>query len=391
MQYSTRILSCNKQGDCYLVELEECRFYPDGSGGQLGDRGKIGDANVLEVLKSDEAVVLKVDRELELNREYVVEIDENRRFDIAQQHTAQHILTRAFEDLFDLHTVGFHMGEEVSTIDLDTSVIDWNIIEKAENLSNSIIWQDLPVEIILEDYENIKKYNVRKISEKIKDYEKIRLVKIGDFDTNPCGGFHVDRTGKIGMVKVVGFEKVKGKYMRLGYIAGERVLKYIRDFEERERKLFELTKASKNDLIAKIQKLSGESAQAKKKTAFLVEELKDKVVEELINNPIAFENFNLYFYSGITELIEVLASVFQKREGSIFIGFDTLKNSVVITSTVETSGAGDIVREILKVFDGKGGGSKKRANVILTRLTVEDVEKIKNNVVDLLKSEKIDN
>lgn len=386
MQYTTRVLDCKKQGDFYLVKLERCEFYPDGSGGQLGDRGKIGDANVLEVLKSDETVVLKVDRELELNREYMVEIDENRRFDISQQHTAQHILSRAFEDLFNLHTVGFHMGEEVSTIDLDTSVISWNTIEKAENLSNDIVWQDLSVEIILEDYENIEKYNIRKISEKIKDYEKIRLVKIGDFDTNPCGGFHVDRTGKIGMIKVISFEKVKGKYMRLEYIAGGRVLRYVRDFEERERKLFELTKASKNDLISKVQKLSDDSKEAKKKISLLVEELKDKVVENLLSNPVVFESFNVYFYSGITELIEVVASVFQKREKSIFVGFDILKNSVAITSTVEMFGAGDIAREILKIFDGKGGGSKNRANVVLTRLTVEDIEKIKSNVIDLFKS-----
>ncbi|MCD6545695.1 MAG: alanyl-tRNA editing protein [Thermotogae bacterium] len=388
MRYTTKVLKCRRIGDSYSVELEKCEFYPDGAGGQLGDRGKVGKSNVLEVIRENGRTILKVDKELESNKEYTVEISENRRFDIAQQHTAQHILSRAFENLFNLQTVGFHMGEEISTIDLNTLSIDWSMVEKAEDLSNEIIWKDLTVEIIFEDFENLEKYDLRKISEKIKKLEKVRLVKIGDFDVNACGGFHVESTGQIGLVKVIHFEKVKGKYTRLEYIAGKRILNYIRTLEGRERKLFEITKASKDDLITKVQKLLDNSKDQKKKITYLVEDLKKKVVLELENNSIVINDIKVYTYSSTTELIEVLASIFQKKEKSIFLGFDLFKNFVIITCNNDELGANDLIKEILKNFEGKGGGSKKRANVVLQKkLTIEDIEKIVNDILDFIKQQ----
>lgn len=387
MLYKTRITEIKKQRDFYFIELERCEFYPDGAGGQLGDRGKIGDVNVLEVVKSDGKTKLKIDRELEKNKEYLVEIFDERRLDIAQQHTAQHILSRAFENLFDFSTVSFHMGEETSTIDLDTSFIDWNIVQKAEDLSNEIVWKNLPVETIYEKPENLNKYNLRKVSEKIRDLEEIRLIKIGDFDICACGGFHVDNTGEVGLIKVLHFEKVKGKYMRLEYVAGKRALNSFRDFTHREKKLFEITKAAKDDLIVKVQKLFNETKEQKKKVSILVEELKERVLKELENNSIDIKNFKVYSYTSITEFIEVLSSVFQKYENSVFIGFDLIRNSIVVVCSVKSLNASKIAEKLMTHFGGKGGGSSKRANImLLNRLTKESINQILEKTLKILKS-----
>jgi len=385
--YKTKVIEVEKRGNFYFIELEKCEFYPDGAGGQLGDRGKINGVNVLEVVRDNGRTKLKVDGKLEKNKEYSVEIFDERRFDIAQQHTAQHILSRAFEDLVNLSTVSFHMGEKISTIDLDTSFIDWTIVEKAEKLSNEVVWKNLPVEVIYEEPDNLEKYKLRKISEKIKNFEKIRLIKIGDFDVCACGGFHVGNTGQVGLIKILHFEKVKGKYMRLEYVAGKRALDFFKSFIDRERKLFEVTKATKDDLILKVQKLFNETKEQRKKITLLVEDLKEKVLKELEDNAIGMNNLKVYSYSSTTELIEILASVFQKIENSTFIGFDIIRNSVIIVCNSKNLNAGEISRELTKHFNGKGGGSQKRANVLFQKvLTPEIINKVKKRLLEFLES-----
>ena len=135
MSEKVKVIKVIKEGDIYFATIENNPFYPDGKGGQLGDRGKIDTVDVLNTPET--GVVLSK----HLNPgEYFYEIDEKRRFDIAQQHTAQHILSAAFERIASLKTVSFKMGEEYSTIDLDEQNIGEEMLNKAEELSNDIIF-----------------------------------------------------------------------------------------------------------------------------------------------------------------------------------------------------------------------------------------------------------
>jgi len=101
--------------------MEKTLFYPDSEGGQLGDRGKIGNANVLKVYRDDSGVVVHEVSEPVSEASGQVEclIDGLRRLDIAQQHTAQHLLSADIFNLYGYQTVGFAMGEAYSTIDID--------------------------------------------------------------------------------------------------------------------------------------------------------------------------------------------------------------------------------------------------------------------------------
>ena len=95
-------------------EVLNSPFYVDGKGGQLGDRGTIAEANIVEVKEN----IVILDKNLE-DGEYTYSIDEKRQEDIRQQHTAQHIFSAEAYNNFGLNTVGFRMAEEYTTVDLD--------------------------------------------------------------------------------------------------------------------------------------------------------------------------------------------------------------------------------------------------------------------------------
>lgn len=146
----------------FFAVSDQSPFYPDGKGGQLGDRGKIGPANVLRVLEgSEQEVVHILDRFIEPGQ-YDCVIDQSRQRDIATQHTAQHILSACFLTVAQAKTVSFHMGEESSTIDLDMPQLTVETLNAAEELANEIVRKCVTVEILELDREEAQSMHLRK-------------------------------------------------------------------------------------------------------------------------------------------------------------------------------------------------------------------------------------
>ncbi len=243
---STRVKNYFQKDGRHFIELEENPFYEDGAGGQIGDRGFIDEARVLYV--SD---LIEIDRPLSVGSTVEIKIDVERRREIARQHTAQHIISAVIEKDYGAKTVGFHMGEEDTTIDLDGT---FNI-EETENASNEIVFSNLKVEEIILTPEEVSKYELRKdLSEKAIKSGNVRLIKIEDFDLNACGGFHVGSTSEIGIIKITHSERVKGGLTRIWFVAGKRAL---RDYQMKSEVLYESAKifdASWMDLRSRIQK-----------------------------------------------------------------------------------------------------------------------------------------
>ena len=130
-----------KKNSDKTYEILNSPFYIDGKGGQLGDRGTISDANIIEV--KELLVILNTNLE---DGEHAYFIDEKRREDISQQHTAQHIFSAEAYNNFGLNTVGFRMAEEYTTVDLDQKDISKEIIDKLEELVNKDIKADIVIE-----------------------------------------------------------------------------------------------------------------------------------------------------------------------------------------------------------------------------------------------------
>jgi len=184
--YLTRFTACvlehgSYQGQAFVV-LDQTGFYPT-SGGQPFDRGILGDARVVnvELRDGDDAVLHILDGpRVDQLDEVVGEIDWERRFDHMQQHTGQHILSQAFIQVADAATVSFHLGAESATIDLDGAQrLSPADMQQAEQLSNTIVWDDRPVTARIFKPEELADLPLRKPPAVAGD---VRLIQVADFD-----------------------------------------------------------------------------------------------------------------------------------------------------------------------------------------------------------------
>jgi alanyl-tRNA synthetase len=219
-QFTARVVERLTFDDRPALVLDKTFFYP-ASGGQPFDTGRIAGATVVEVATrdSDKAVVHLLNRPLEAG-EVNCEVDWGRRFDHMQQHTGQHILSQAFLRVARAETVSFHLGLESVTIDLNVEKLLPAAIDEAEDIANEAVTGNLPVRAWFPTADELSRLPLRKTP----DVDgPLRVVAIGDFDYNACGGTHVANTGEVGLIKILKLEREK-KGARVEFRCGARAL-----------------------------------------------------------------------------------------------------------------------------------------------------------------------
>jgi alanyl-tRNA synthetase len=208
------------------VVLGRTYFYPTG-GGQPCDLGTISDAKVVEVVTrpEDDAVIHILSAPVDADM-VSCHIDWERRFDHMQQHTGQHILSQAVLHVADADTIGFHLGAEESTIDLDVTSLLPAAMDSVEDLSNQIIYEDRPIHIRFLPPEELDPMALRRAPD-VSPTEGLRVVEIEGFDRVTCGGTHAARTGAVGIIKIIRLDK-RGQNIRVVFRAGWRALRDYR-------------------------------------------------------------------------------------------------------------------------------------------------------------------
>lgn len=215
--------------------LEGTYFYPT-SGGQPYDSGTINGSNVVNVLvrPGDGAILHVLDIPIRAKR-ISAEIDWNRRFDHMQQHSGQHILSQAFLKDLGAGTVSFHLGADTSTIDLDLVQMDEEGASSVEQIANQIVWENRAVENRTVTQQEALEIPMRKKAPV--EGGSLRLVMITDFDISACGGTHVARTGEVGLIKIVGWERRRNQ-IRAEFVCGSRALS---DYREKNQVVLDLS------------------------------------------------------------------------------------------------------------------------------------------------------
>lgn len=201
--------------------LDRTAFYPT-SGGQPHDRGTLNGIPVLEVREEREEIL----HILEGEPAGVVlqgEVEWEQRFDHMQQHTGQHILSQAFERR-GAATSSFHIGEEVSTIDLDRPPFSPEELAQVEDEANAVVFEDRPVRTYFVTPDELSRLPLRK---RPAGYERVRIVEVEEYDWSPCGGTHCTRTGQVGPIRIIHSER-RGAETRVIFLCGWRALRDAR-------------------------------------------------------------------------------------------------------------------------------------------------------------------
>jgi len=271
------------RGDLAVVTLDRTAFYPS-SGGQPFDTGLLGASRVVDVVDEEDGSVVHVVEHagdagapsLQAGASVHGEIDWPRRFDHMQQHTGQHVLSAAFDHLFNVRTVSFHLGAAVSTIDLAREMSAAEIAA-AEAEANRIVWEDRPVGIRFATAEEAAAMPLRKEPAR---GGTLRLIDVEGFDLSACGGTHVARTGGIGVIAVASWERFKGG-QRLSFLCGGRALGGYHALRDSVASAVRLLSVLPAELPQTIERLQGEAKAQQRLLGGLQTELARYRAEEL--------------------------------------------------------------------------------------------------------------
>jgi alanyl-tRNA synthetase len=268
------------EGNPALV-LDRTCFYPE-SGGQPCDRGTLEGVEVLQVLEAD-GVILHVLREDVRAGSVRGLIDWPTRFDHMQQHTGQHILSQAFFEILKGETVGFHLGPEVSTLEIGLRTLSDEDLDRVEVRANAVVWEDREVKTYFVPEEKIDTVPLRRPPKK---QGLLRIVEVAGYDYSACGGTHCRRSGEVGLIKVLGIEKIRGR-VRFEFLCGGRALA---DFRMKDRGLRAIAASFSvlpRDAAAQVEKLAAESKTMKKRARRLEERLASFDAQEIIRGASA--------------------------------------------------------------------------------------------------------
>jgi alanyl-tRNA synthetase len=206
--------------------LDRTAFYPTGGGqphdtGVLRPAGALEDVPVVDVVEreSDGAVVHLLTVPLQADQ-IEGQVDWHRRSDLMQQHTGQHILSAAFLARFDANTVGFHLSDDYSTIDLDRAPMSTEDLTEVEALANAIVFENRQAVARFVPDGEVPNLPLRKA---LIHQGPVRVVEIPEFDCSACGGTHVRATGEVGLIKITRTEH-RGAETRVEFLCGRRAL-----------------------------------------------------------------------------------------------------------------------------------------------------------------------
>ncbi len=235
-----RIISKDKS--ISYVVLDKTAFYPT-SGGQVHDIGSINGCEVVNVFKQSNIIVHEVkDVSFKETDKVECEIDFDRRLQLAQHHTATHILTGSARRVLGDHVWQAGAAKTLEKSRLDITHYDQlsdEEIKKIEDLANKVVRDNLPV------YTSFMKRNVAESLHGVRIYQggavpgkDLRIVDIQGFDVEACGGTHLNITGDVGSIKIIRTSKIQDGIVRLEFVAGAAAEKF---FEE-ERKIIKEAK-----------------------------------------------------------------------------------------------------------------------------------------------------
>ncbi len=372
-----RRVVCGEDGIAAAVALDQTAFYPT-SGGQPHDTGRLNGASVVDIQEDAEGTIWHLLAEPLAADTALVrgQIDWSRRFEHMQQHTGQHLLSAAFVTRLSALTVGFHLGRETSTIDLDVADLDWQTASEIEWAANAVVWQNRPVTHQIVAAHEAAKLPLRKppVVE-----GRIRVIEIAGYDVSACGGTHVAATGEIGLLKITAIERYKSG-VRVTFLCGGRALKAYQqslhwmrassaalsvgpgDLPAAIARLEEGVKAAQRDLRQSRATLAAYEAEALWAEAALVGEARIIVAQWQDRDPSELRG---------------LAGRLRDRPRTLALLATTGEEGVRIICACSTDlavlNASEILRAALKPLGGRGGGTPELAQGGASEHTPETV------------------
>lgn len=347
----------------YHVLLDKTAFFP-GGGGQYCDLGTIDNIPVEDVYEENDKIYHVLDKKLNRIHKAKCEIDWDRREYGMQHHFGQHVISACFNNEYKAKTVGFHLGKDFATVDIEGFFKEDDII-KIESMCNEIIRDNIPVEFL-----NINKKEAKKL--KIKDdlsklSNEIRVVKFGDLDMNLCCGVHVKNTLDLRVIKIKKFEKYK-KSTRIEFLCGTKAIDEMLKRDNYLNKICKILSSNAEGAYQGIENLNNKLNEVNKENRKLEEIISNYEIKEMIEKAEKSGSMNIIiktYENKNMNYINKIANKITEIENNIglfaLINNDRLNLLFACSKNLEKIDMNTLLKDSIKLVDGKGGGSKTLA------------------------------
>lgn len=299
-QFPARVRGAVQHDGRPAVILDQTAFYPT-AGGQPFDRGTLNGVPVVDVIEREDGEIIHVLGAPLDAQDVWGEIDAARRIDHMQQHSGQHVLSQAFVAIAGLDTVAVHIGAGECTIDLPSPRLRPEVVERAEDEANRIVFEDRPVIVRELTDAEVAQLPLRKPP---KVSGRIRIVEVEGYDWSACGGTHVRRSGQIGVVKITHVEK-RGENTRIAFRCGRRALADYRELNGLAAALVASFSLGRAEILPAIDRLREEARAARKELAGAQAQLMEYEAQTLLRE------------AGGGEGLRVIARVFDGRDANL--------------------------------------------------------------------------
>ena len=354
-EWETEITETYEEDGNYYLILKETAFYPEG-GGQPADSGKISAASVLDVFLDEGKVIHHVDK-LPNEKRVRCSLDWARRFDHMQQHSGQHLLSSVCLDLFGYKTVSFHLGEEHATIDVEAEEISGEQVKAIEQEVNTRIYENRAIRTYFVTEEEMKNLPLVKMP-KVKEH--IRIVEIEGIEYNACGGTHLNRTGELGMVKLLRTEKRKGA-VRLFFKCGYRALQDYQEVTEIIGKIGMMYNTGRADIIDRAEKRGQELKNLEAELRAAKDELDEYLVRELLQRAEGSVIVHTFTDRTVKDM-QVLASKLTLANDVLVLFASASEQKVICMHNGSVPVSCDaLFKKHLSEYGGRGGGKDSSA------------------------------
>ncbi|QXM05975.1 alanine--tRNA ligase [Crassaminicella indica] len=397
------IVEYAQKGDAVTIILDETPFYPEG-GGQVGDHGFLFNETckikITDCKKSNNRI-LHIGEILEgtisVNSIVKASINVEERISSARNHTATHLLQAALRNV-----LGNHVEQSGSLVTPDRLRFDFSHfqalteeeLEKVEELVNQKILESMT--ILAEEMginEAKEKGATALFGEKYG--EVVRVVSMGDYSIELCGGTHLNNTSQVGLFKIISEGGVAAGIRRIEAITGHKAYEYMKEQELKIKEIARTLKSNPKEIVLKVENLVNNLKDAHKEVEILKNKMAKSAVNEILEKAVEVENIQVIAYKLIgldMDSLRKLGDQLKDKLGSGLVVLGTEKDNkgnfvAMATKDVVEKGihAGNIIRQVAKIAGGGGGGKPTMAQA-----GAKDISKIDEalaHVINIVKEQ----
>ena len=265
--FEAMVTGCEETKKGFALTLDRTAFFPEG-GGQPADTGSIGPARVLDVHEKEGRILHYTDRPLPVGERFACALDREQRLRRMQNHSGEHILSGLVFREHGFDNVGFHMGPDCMTMDY-SGELSWEQLRRIEGLANEAVRANLPLKIWYPEAEELSALFYRS---KLDLTENVRIVEIPGIDRCACCAPHVNRTGEVGLVKILTAERHRGG-VRITAVCGMDAVELAARQQEQVTAISGLLSLPREQIVSGVERQLEIQTAQKERIALLSSEL----------------------------------------------------------------------------------------------------------------------